>query len=174
CGGRHVADSELLKVAIFWYSCCHGVCNWFKDVAVQSSVTTSRYVVPTGRVNIPAGRYVVPTGKDNVIVSTGRTKVISVGRTKLVLSAIEHGHVDIPKSHGEVIWLLDDEIPRNQIPTLRRDLLGVAIFLRWVEAKKISLEVESEDWRRLLLHQMCLVNVVSTDGREEKKFVSRQ
>ncbi|GKE90448.1 hypothetical protein Tco_1567923, partial [Tanacetum coccineum] len=34
------------------------------------------YVVPTGRVKVPAGRYVVPTGKDNVIVSAGRTKVI--------------------------------------------------------------------------------------------------
>ncbi|GJT73286.1 hypothetical protein Tco_1032572 [Tanacetum coccineum] len=31
-------------------------------------VTTSRYVVPTGRVNIPAGRYVVPTGKDKIIL----------------------------------------------------------------------------------------------------------
>ncbi|GKA14193.1 hypothetical protein Tco_0693839 [Tanacetum coccineum] len=48
-------------------------------------VTTSRYVVPTGRVKVPAGRYVVPTGKDNVIVSTGRTKVIPAGRTILVL-----------------------------------------------------------------------------------------
>ncbi|GKD08239.1 hypothetical protein Tco_1187924 [Tanacetum coccineum] len=48
-------------------------------------VTTSRYVVPTGRVIVPAGRYVVPTGKDTVIVSTGRTKVIPAGRTKLVL-----------------------------------------------------------------------------------------
>ncbi|GJS57525.1 hypothetical protein Tco_0652309 [Tanacetum coccineum] len=63
-----------------------------------------------------------------------------------------------------------DEIPKNRIPTLRRDLLEVAIFLRWVEAKKVSLEVESEDWRRLLLHQMCLVNVVSTKGREENSF----
>ncbi|GJY91604.1 hypothetical protein Tco_0506800 [Tanacetum coccineum] len=35
-----------------------------------------KYVVPTGRVKVPAGRYVVPTGKDNVIVSVGRTKVI--------------------------------------------------------------------------------------------------
>ncbi|GJS02047.1 retrovirus-related pol polyprotein from transposon TNT 1-94 [Tanacetum coccineum] len=48
-------------------------------------VTASRYVVPTGRVKVPAGRYVVPTGKDNVIVSTGRTKVIPAGRTILVL-----------------------------------------------------------------------------------------
>ncbi|GKA29382.1 hypothetical protein Tco_0715627 [Tanacetum coccineum] len=48
-------------------------------------VTTSRYVVPTSRVKVPAGRYVVPTGKDNVIVSTGRSKVIPAGRTILVL-----------------------------------------------------------------------------------------
>ncbi|GKB67925.1 hypothetical protein Tco_0929337, partial [Tanacetum coccineum] len=48
-------------------------------------VTTSRYVVPTGRVKVHAGRYVVPTGKDNVIVSAGRTKVIPAGRTILVL-----------------------------------------------------------------------------------------
>ncbi|GJY06729.1 hypothetical protein Tco_0373783 [Tanacetum coccineum] len=32
---------------------------------------SSRYVVPTGRVKVPAGRYVVPTGKDNAIVSAG-------------------------------------------------------------------------------------------------------
>ncbi|GJT53245.1 hypothetical protein Tco_0988299 [Tanacetum coccineum] len=63
------------------------VWSWFQDVVVQSSgiVTTGRYVVPTGRVNVPAGRYVVPTGKNNVIVSTGRTKVIPAGRTILVL-----------------------------------------------------------------------------------------
>ncbi|GJW74967.1 hypothetical protein Tco_0134337, partial [Tanacetum coccineum] len=39
---------------------------------------TSRYVVPTGRVKVPAGRYVIPTGKDKFIVSAGRTKVIPV------------------------------------------------------------------------------------------------
>ncbi|GJS07840.1 reverse transcriptase domain-containing protein [Tanacetum coccineum] len=73
-----VADSKFMKVAF-------GV--GFKMIAVPSSgiVTTSRYVVPTGRVKVPAGRYVVPTGKDNVIVSTGRTKVIPAGRTILVL-----------------------------------------------------------------------------------------
>ncbi|GKC69939.1 hypothetical protein Tco_1115822, partial [Tanacetum coccineum] len=48
-------------------------------------VTTSRYVVPTGRVKVPAGRYVVPTGKDKFIVSAGRTKVIPAGSTILVL-----------------------------------------------------------------------------------------
>ncbi|GKG53686.1 hypothetical protein Tco_0555086, partial [Tanacetum coccineum] len=43
------------------------------------------YVVPTGRVKVPAGRYVVPTGKDNVIVSVGKSKIIPAGRTILVL-----------------------------------------------------------------------------------------
>ncbi|GKC63089.1 hypothetical protein Tco_1095687 [Tanacetum coccineum] len=32
--------------------------------------------------------YVVPTGKDNVIVSTGRTKVIPAGRTKVIPGSI--------------------------------------------------------------------------------------
>ncbi|GJV08256.1 hypothetical protein Tco_1345912 [Tanacetum coccineum] len=58
-------------------------------VTIKQIVTTSRYVVPTGRVKVPAGRYVVPTGKDNVIVSTGRTKVIPAGRTILVLELSE-------------------------------------------------------------------------------------
>ncbi|GJV70703.1 hypothetical protein Tco_1490698, partial [Tanacetum coccineum] len=35
------------------------------------------YIVPTGRVKVPAGRYVVPTGKDNVIVGTGRLEDLS-------------------------------------------------------------------------------------------------
>ncbi|GKA36253.1 hypothetical protein Tco_0722744, partial [Tanacetum coccineum] len=51
----------------------------------EPPITTSRYVVPTGRVKVLAGRYVVPTGKNNVIVSTGRTKVIPAGRTILVV-----------------------------------------------------------------------------------------
>ncbi|GJZ00014.1 hypothetical protein Tco_0517443, partial [Tanacetum coccineum] len=77
-----VADSKFMKVAF-------GV--GFKMIVVPSSgiVTTSRYVVPTGRVKVPAGRYVVPTGKDNVIVSTGRTKVIPAGRTILVLIEVD-------------------------------------------------------------------------------------
>ncbi|GJV33582.1 hypothetical protein Tco_1393982 [Tanacetum coccineum] len=58
--------------------------DW-KPPLVHSFVDDKRYVVPTGRVKVPAGRYVVPTGKDNVIVSTGRTKVIPAGRTILVL-----------------------------------------------------------------------------------------
>ncbi|GJR13596.1 hypothetical protein Tco_0796248 [Tanacetum coccineum] len=76
-----VADSKFMKVAF-------GV--GFKMIVVPSSgiVTTSRYVVPTGRVKVPAGRYVVPTGKDNVIVGTGRSKVIHAGRTTLVLRVL--------------------------------------------------------------------------------------
>ncbi|GJV57017.1 hypothetical protein Tco_1458022 [Tanacetum coccineum] len=84
--------------------------------------------------------------------------------------AIEHGHVDIPESHGEVMRWLDEEIPRNQIPTLRRDLLGVARFLRWVEAEMVSPEVGNEKWRRFLLHWMYVAFDVSTDGREEDFF----
>ncbi|GKG38358.1 hypothetical protein Tco_0460070, partial [Tanacetum coccineum] len=38
---------------------------------LKLTITTSRYVFPTGRVKVPAGRYVVSTGKDNVIVSAG-------------------------------------------------------------------------------------------------------
>ncbi|GJV75855.1 hypothetical protein Tco_1507439 [Tanacetum coccineum] len=53
-------------------------------------VTTSRYVVPTGRVNVPAGRYVVPTGRVKVpagryVVPTGKDKfIVSAGRTKVI------------------------------------------------------------------------------------------
>ncbi|GKD39909.1 hypothetical protein Tco_1260116 [Tanacetum coccineum] len=55
------------------------------DALYFRRLTTSGYVVPNGRVKVPADRYVVPTGKDNVIVSAGRSKVISAGRTILVL-----------------------------------------------------------------------------------------
>ncbi|GKC06172.1 ribonuclease H-like domain-containing protein, partial [Tanacetum coccineum] len=56
--------------------------------SLDLDVTTNRYVVPTGRVKVPTSRHVVPTGKDNVIVSTGRSKVIPAGRTILVLEVI--------------------------------------------------------------------------------------
>ncbi|GKC62917.1 hypothetical protein Tco_1095515, partial [Tanacetum coccineum] len=39
-----------------------------------------------------------------------------------------HGHVDIPESQGKMVRWLDDEIPRNRIPTLKKDLLAVARF----------------------------------------------
>ncbi|GJX64499.1 hypothetical protein Tco_0298842 [Tanacetum coccineum] len=52
-------------------------------------------------------------------------------------------HIDIPESHGKMVRRLDDEIPRNRMPTLRRDLLRVARFLRWVEAKVVSSEYEA-------------------------------
>ncbi|GKD92117.1 hypothetical protein Tco_1371954, partial [Tanacetum coccineum] len=69
----------------FWGYALKSVARILNIVPTKKIVTTSRYVVPTGRVKVPAGRYVVPTGKDNVIVSTGRTKVIPAGRTILVL-----------------------------------------------------------------------------------------
>ncbi|GJW55031.1 hypothetical protein Tco_0099116 [Tanacetum coccineum] len=75
---KHVYDKDALM----------GIKHWGerRKLWYQSQiVTASRYVVPTGRVKVHAGRYVVPSGKDNVIVSTGRTKVIPAGRTILVL-----------------------------------------------------------------------------------------
>ncbi|GJX45798.1 hypothetical protein Tco_0262474 [Tanacetum coccineum] len=74
------------------------------------------------------------------------------------------------KSWKKMVRRLDDEIPRNRIPTLRRDLLKVVKFSRWVEAKVVSSEVESEEWRRLLLHQMCVAIDIATDDREEDFF----
>ncbi|GJR65474.1 hypothetical protein Tco_0011539 [Tanacetum coccineum] len=41
---------------------------------------------------------------------------------------------------------------------------------KWVEAELVSPEVESEKWRRLLLHSMSVAFYVSTDGREEDFF----
>ncbi|GKB69174.1 hypothetical protein Tco_0930586, partial [Tanacetum coccineum] len=87
------ASSMLLVRGILKIQHC---CCWFK-VSSSASIgfvfllllslnpQAHKYVVPTGRVKVPAGRYVVPTGKDNVIVSAGRTKVIPAGRTILVL-----------------------------------------------------------------------------------------
>ncbi|GJV05668.1 hypothetical protein Tco_1343324 [Tanacetum coccineum] len=68
------------------------------------------------------------------------------------------------------VWV---KLPKEEnISTILRILMQVTLslstawreFLRRVEAEMVSPEVESEKWRRLLLHQMCLVNVVSTDG----------
>ncbi|GJV81019.1 hypothetical protein Tco_1516889 [Tanacetum coccineum] len=42
-----------------------------------------RYVVPTGRVKVPAGRYVVPTGKDNVLLVLAGQKSYSCWREDL-------------------------------------------------------------------------------------------
>ncbi|GKC91282.1 hypothetical protein Tco_1151931 [Tanacetum coccineum] len=94
---------------------------------------------------------------------------ILVQVTLLLLTAWRESHT-YPEVVGKMVRWLDDEIPRNRIPTLRRDLLGVARFSRWVETKVGSVEVESEKWRRLLLHQMCVAIDVATDGREEDFF----
>ncbi|GJR22226.1 hypothetical protein Tco_0970753 [Tanacetum coccineum] len=42
--------------------------------------------------------------------------------------------------------------------------------IRWVEAKMVSPEVESEKWRRLLLHWIYVAFNVPTDGRKEDFF----
>ncbi|GJS73342.1 hypothetical protein Tco_0706183 [Tanacetum coccineum] len=82
------ASSMLLVRRILKLPHC---CCWFK-VSPSASIgfvfllllslnpQAHKYVVPTGRVKVPAGRYVVPTGKDNVIVSGyAETKVILAG-----------------------------------------------------------------------------------------------
>ncbi|GKE01914.1 hypothetical protein Tco_1389897 [Tanacetum coccineum] len=76
-----------------------------------------KYVVPTGRVKVPAGRYVVPTGKDMFIVSAGRTKVIPAGSIILVLTssevdaentgAVVDGKVNVD-TDGDGIWYVCD------------------------------------------------------------------
>ncbi|GKF98594.1 hypothetical protein Tco_0297377 [Tanacetum coccineum] len=75
--------------------------------------------------------------------------------------------LDIPESRGKMVRWLDHEIPRNRIPTLKKESFGVARFPRWVEAKVVSFEVESEKWRILILHQMCVAIDVAIDDREE-------
>ncbi|GJU45304.1 uncharacterized mitochondrial protein-like protein [Tanacetum coccineum] len=60
-------------------------------------VTTSRYVVPTGRVKVPAG-------KDYDIVSAGRTKVIPADRTGLLVKLVSDR--DMHEISWEVITLI--------------------------------------------------------------------
>ncbi|GJU80930.1 retrovirus-related pol polyprotein from transposon TNT 1-94 [Tanacetum coccineum] len=76
-----VADSKFMNVAFgvgFKMLLFNPLMLSTKDLS-----RNLKYVVPTGRVKVPAGRYVVPTGKDKFIVSAGRT--FSVGSTILVL-----------------------------------------------------------------------------------------
>ncbi|GJU45303.1 hypothetical protein Tco_1202569 [Tanacetum coccineum] len=86
-----VADSKFMKVAF-------GV--GFKMLLFNPLV----YVVPTGRVKVPASRYVVPTGKDNDIVSAGRTKVIPADRTGLLVKLVSDR--DMHEISWEVITLI--------------------------------------------------------------------
>ncbi|GJW44549.1 hypothetical protein Tco_0073348 [Tanacetum coccineum] len=79
---------EVYEFCCFWCSCCPFPYVAAKTFTCYNQISDSRsmkYVVPTGRVKVPAGRYVVPTGKDNVIVSAGRAKVIPAGGAILVL-----------------------------------------------------------------------------------------
>ncbi|GJT70873.1 hypothetical protein Tco_1030159 [Tanacetum coccineum] len=79
-----VAASKFMKVAF-------GV--GFKLLLFNPLV----YVVPTGRVKVPAGRYVVPTGKDNtVIVVAASTKVILLRSIKDKQVVGFHGVFKIP------------------------------------------------------------------------------
>ncbi|GJX45461.1 hypothetical protein Tco_0262137 [Tanacetum coccineum] len=133
--------NKLLKLAnscsvIALKGLFHSFCPWekFSMVSHASSALNSlrspfaaklRYVVPTGRVKVPAGRYVVPTGKDNVIVSAGRTKVIPAGRTILVLT-LEL----LPRGFGYVLLGRD---PEGQQDCLSASLSNfVSRF--WIEA----------------------------------------
>ncbi|GJS39286.1 zf-CCHC domain-containing protein [Tanacetum coccineum] len=86
--------------------------NGLTSPRVNGYLSFSRYVVPTGRVKVPAGRYVVPTGKDNVIVSTGRTKVIPAD-----LSYIESETYGIPRQGCQK---LDAVVVRLQQEVLQR------------------------------------------------------
>ncbi|GJR21971.1 zinc finger, CCHC-type containing protein [Tanacetum coccineum] len=102
CGGLYVAVKEYaigFKMLLF-------------NPLVFSKKDLSRnlkYVVHTGRVKVPTSRYVVPTGKDNVIVSTGKTKVIHAGRTILVLVVLCLLRVD-SKGCREVVRLPNLEL----------------------------------------------------------------
>ncbi|GJS41936.1 retrovirus-related pol polyprotein from transposon TNT 1-94 [Tanacetum coccineum] len=58
--------------------------------------------------------------------------------------------------------------PSNKVGVLYFD--SFASTFTWVEAEMVSPKVESEKWRRLLLHWMYDAFAVSTDGREEDFF----
>ncbi|GJV62126.1 hypothetical protein Tco_1468226 [Tanacetum coccineum] len=89
-------------------------------------VPAGRYVVPTGRVKVPAGRYVVPTGNDKFIVSAGRTKAIPAGSTILVLRILRIQGV-------RVSWIF-------KTPTALDE--GVKIYL-WLDLQVVSEPGES-------------------------------
>ncbi|GKB63001.1 hypothetical protein Tco_0919187 [Tanacetum coccineum] len=77
-------------------------------------ITTSRYVVPTGRVKVPAGRYVVPTGKMQVLV-------VFVGGLDHVNPVIR-----LPLEHGisRVLWKDDHSNPElTLLPPLSPNIL---------------------------------------------------
>ncbi|GJX17335.1 hypothetical protein Tco_0218167 [Tanacetum coccineum] len=92
-------------------------------------------------------------------------------------AAVQHRHVQIHQLQTLVAEMSSRE------STLMQCILGLdrrltdaerrpprPQFLRWVEAKVVSSEVEREKWRRLLLHQMCVAIDVATDGRTEDFF----
>ncbi|GJV01129.1 hypothetical protein Tco_1334698 [Tanacetum coccineum] len=62
---------------------------------------------------------------------------------------------------GKMVRWLDDEILRNRIPTLSRDLLGVARFLRWEEAKMQPMAVKKTSFPEV---EGCCSIVVNIPG----------
>nr|GEV51810.1 hypothetical protein [Tanacetum cinerariifolium] len=58
---------------------------YLNDHPLGGDSSTSRYVVPTGRVVVPTGRYVVPTGR--IVVPTGRY-VVPTGRVVVPTSRV--------------------------------------------------------------------------------------
>ncbi|GJS28683.1 putative ribonuclease H-like domain-containing protein [Tanacetum coccineum] len=88
-----VATSSTEAEYVAAANCCGQVLKIHTDENVADLLTKAfdgpRYVVPTGRVKVPAGGYVVPTGKDMFIVSAGKTKVILAGSTILVLVTMQ-------------------------------------------------------------------------------------
>ncbi|GJW92818.1 retrovirus-related pol polyprotein from transposon TNT 1-94 [Tanacetum coccineum] len=124
---RIVCNPELLDIMLLrWFF--DAASSWFK-VSQSASIAYSqvlilkltsedlsrnlKYVVPTGRVKVPAGRYVVPTGKDNVIVSAGRTKVIPAGRTILVLYSTTLTLEDLSRAGPTITKKDDNGMPKE-------------------------------------------------------------
>nr|GEX14979.1 reverse transcriptase domain-containing protein [Tanacetum cinerariifolium] len=60
---------------------------------------------------------------------------IAIREIGLRVSTVEGQMQTYLKVAGKMVRWLDEEILRDRIPTLRRDLLGVARFLGWVKAK---------------------------------------
>ncbi|GJS64441.1 putative reverse transcriptase domain-containing protein [Tanacetum coccineum] len=63
-----------------------------------------------------------------------------------------------------------DQPLRSDVLALKANDVSLLWENWWVEAEMVSPEVESEEWRRLLLHWMRDVFGISTDGREEDLF----
>ncbi|GJU63529.1 hypothetical protein Tco_1245364 [Tanacetum coccineum] len=80
---------------------------------------------------------------------------------------LEYGHGQLVK---KVIQVSDAEVADGiAIGEIGPKVSAVEGHVQ-VEAKVVSSEVESEKWRRLILHQMYVAIDIATDGREEDFF----